>query len=57
MPNDQPPAKTRIDAEAKHAIGDIDQILNDEGLKIHKELLTEVKEHLKVIAMDNHKAH
>jgi hypothetical protein len=57
MPNDTKPCKSKakIDTEANHAIGDIDKILNDEALKVHKELLIEVKEHLKVIAMDNHK--
>jgi hypothetical protein len=58
MPNDTHPckSKTKIDAEAKHAIDDIDKILNDQALTTHKELLIEIKEHLKAIAMDPHKA-
>jgi hypothetical protein len=53
MPNNQPPAKARIDAEANKAKADLKKVTD-----AHPELeldLKSVKDSLTAIAMDNHK--
>jgi len=53
MPNNQPPAKGRIDAEANKAKADLKKVTD-----AHPELeldLKRIKDSLTAIAMDNHK--
>jgi hypothetical protein len=53
MPNNQPPAKTRIDERANKALADLKKVTD-----AHPELdlnLKSVKDNLTAIAMDNHR--
>jgi hypothetical protein len=59
MPKNTQPceAKARIDAEANHALGDVDKLLNTHQDVQDLQLgLEEIKKHLQTIAMDPHKA-
>ena len=54
MPNNQPPAKTRIDERANKALADLKKVTD-----VHPELdlnLKSVKDSLEKIASDPHKA-
>ena len=54
MPNNQPPAKARIDAEANKAKADLKKVTDAQPELDLK--LKSVKDSLTAIAMDNHKA-
>jgi hypothetical protein len=55
MPNNQPAAKTRIDAQADKALADLKKVTDAQPELDLK--LKSVKDSLTAIAMDNHKAH
>ena len=55
MPNNECPKKDKITADANKALADLKNVTDAQPELELK--LKSVKEHLKVIALDNHRAH